>query len=63
MLIEQDRYFYQRKVPLDFQRTVGQKKWRAPLGDDFEIVFEKLKALRDEHTALLERLKMVSVQR
>ena len=57
MLIEHDRYFYQRKVPLEFQRAVGRKKWRAPLGSDFEIAFEKLKELRNEHDALLERLK------
>lgn len=56
MLIEHGRYFYQRKVPLDFQRAVGRKKWRAPLGDDFDSAFEKLKELRDEHTALLDKL-------
>ncbi len=31
MFVERGRYYYQRKVPLEFQSTVGCKKWRAPL--------------------------------
>ena len=57
MLIERGRYYYQRKVPLDFQRAVGRKKWRAALGNEFDTAFEKLKELRDEHTSLLNKLK------
>ena len=63
MLIEHDRYFYQRKVPLEFQRVIGRKKWRAPLGSDFEIAFEKLKELRNEHDALLREIKNPEMQR
>lgn len=57
MLIEHDRYFYQRKVPLEFQSVVGRKKWRAPLGADFDAAYEKLKVVRAEHDALLTKLK------
>ena len=57
MLIEHGRYFYQRKVPLEFQTAVGRKKWRAPLGDDFDTAYDRLREIRDEHTALLAKLK------
>lgn len=57
MLIEHDRYFYQRKVPLDFQRSVGRKKWRAPLGSDFDAAYTRLKVIEAEHDALLEKLQ------
>lgn len=57
MLIEHDRYFYQRKVPLDFRATIGRSKWRAPLGPDFEAAYDKLRIIKAEHDALLERLK------
>lgn len=63
MLVEHDRYFYQRKVPLEFQRVVGRKKWRAPLGSNFETAFEKLKELRDEHDALLKELNTPEARR
>ena len=56
MLIEHDRYFYQRKVPLEFQAAVGRKKWRAPLGSNFDDAYERLKALRGEHDELISRL-------
>jgi hypothetical protein len=56
MLIEHGRYFYQRKVPLEFQALIGRKKWRAPLGGDFDTAFERLKEVRIEHDALLALL-------
>ncbi len=39
MLVERGRYYYQRKVPLDLQPAVGVKKWRAPLGKDFDEAY------------------------
>ena len=51
------RYFYQRKVPLDFQRAVGRKKWRAPLGNDFDAAYTRLKDIKAEHDALLKQLQ------
>lgn len=57
MLVEHDRYFYQRKVPLEFQSAVGRKKWRAPLGADFDAAYDRLKIIREEHDTLLARLK------
>jgi integrase len=57
MLIEHGRYFYQRKVPLDFQAAVGRKKWRAPLGDDFDAAYDRLKEIRAEHDTLIAKLK------
>ncbi|MEP2028174.1 MAG: hypothetical protein ABJI96_05635 [Paracoccaceae bacterium] len=57
MLIEHGRYFYQRKVPLALQSVIGRKKWRAPLGDDFDQAYERLKSKRSEHDALLKRLE------
>lgn len=57
MLIEHGRYFYQRKVPLDFRATIGRSKWRAPLGPDFEAAYDKLRIIKAEHDALLDRLK------
>lgn len=56
MLIEHGRYFYQRKVPLAFQIAVGRKKWRAPLGANFEEAIDRLRVLRANHDALLDRL-------
>ena len=63
MLVEHGRYFDQRRVPLEFQSAIGRKKWRAPLGDDFAAAYDKLKELRDEHTALLAKLKDPEVRR
>lgn len=57
MLIEHDRYFYQREVPLEFQAAVGRKKWRAPLGGDFDAAYDRLKELRAEHDTLVAKLK------
>ncbi|MDA8584979.1 tyrosine-type recombinase/integrase [Rhodobacteraceae bacterium] len=57
MLIEHGRYFYQRKVPIAVQSVVGRKKWRAPLGNDFDDAYDRLKHLRDEHDALLKRIE------
>lgn len=57
MLIEHGRYFYQRKVPLEFQTAVGRKKWRAPLGDDFDTAYDRLKEIKSDHDTLLKRLK------
>lgn len=57
MLVEHGRYFYQRKVPLEFQRAIGRTKWRAPLGGDFDAAYDRLREIRDEHTALLAKLK------
>lgn len=56
MLIERGRYFYQRKIPLELQPAVGRKKWRSPLGQDFDQAYEKLRDLAKEHDALIERL-------
>jgi len=56
MLIEHKRYFYQRKVPLEFQAVVGRTKWRAPLGSDFDQAYERLKVIRKGHDDLLTRL-------
>ena len=57
MLIEHDRYYYQRKVPLEFQSAVGRKKWREPLGNDFDVAYDRLKVIKGEHDALLARIK------
>ena len=46
LLIEHGRYFYQRKVPLEFQALIGRKKWRAPLGGDFDLAYDRLRELR-----------------
>lgn len=62
MLIEHGRYFYQRKIPLEFQRTLGRKKWRAPLGADFDQAYTRLQEIRKEHDALLEGLKEPEAQ-
>ena len=56
MLVERGRYYYQRKVPLDLQPTVGRKKWRAPLGKDFEKAYDKLRTMKRGHDELIERL-------
>lgn len=56
MLIEHGRYFYQRKVPLKYQALIGRKKWRAPLGGNFDLAYEGLREVRAEHDALLTRL-------
>ncbi len=56
MLLEHDRYFYQRKVPLDLQPAVGRKKWRAPLGKDFDEAYGKLRDLKREHDTLIAKL-------
>ncbi|MEP6067613.1 MAG: phage integrase SAM-like domain-containing protein [Paracoccaceae bacterium] len=57
LLEEHDRYFYQRKVPLDLQLIVGRKKWRAPLGPDLESALVKLHALKGQHDVLIDELE------
>lgn len=57
MLIEHDRYYYQRKVPLEFQSAIGRKKWREPLGGQFDIAYDRLKVIRAEHDSLIAKLK------
>ncbi|WP_299548196.1 DUF6538 domain-containing protein [uncultured Tateyamaria sp.] len=56
MLLKHDRYFYQRKVPLDLQPVVGFKKWRAPLGKDLDEAYDKLRDLKQQHDALINEL-------
>lgn len=57
MLIEHGRFIYHRKVPLEFQSTVGRKKWRARMGDDCDTAYVRLKAIKDDHDTLSARLK------
>ena len=57
LLAERGRYFYQRKVPQHLQTALGCKKWRAPLGPDFEQACDKLRELRSEHDALIAKLE------
>ncbi|WP_047995026.1 DUF6538 domain-containing protein [Puniceibacterium sp. IMCC21224] len=57
LLFERGRYYYQRKVPLDFQDTLGAKKWRQPLGADYVPAVDRVRELTKEHDALLLSLK------
>lgn len=57
LLEEHDRYFYQRKVPLDLQSTVGTKKWRAPLGPDLNNALDKLREIKRQHDDLIDELE------
>lgn len=57
MLVERGRYYYQRKVPLDLQPAIGRKKWRAPLGKDFDEAYGRLRDLKHEHDTLIARLE------
>ncbi len=57
LLAERGRYFYQRKVPQHLQTVLGRKKWRAPLGADFDEACDRLKDLRREHDALIAKLE------
>ena len=52
-----DRYFYQRKVPLELQPIIGRKKWRAPLGPDVGQALDKLKEFKVEHDELISKLE------
>ena len=56
MLVERGRYYYQRKVPLDLQPAVGRKKWRAPLGKDFDEAYGRLRDLKHQHDTLIAKL-------
>ena len=57
LLAERGRYFYQRKVPQHLQTALGCKKWRAPLGADFDEACDRLRDLRSEHDALIAKLE------
>lgn len=56
LLEESDRYFYQRKVPLDLQPSVGVKKWRAPLGPDLDTALDRLREIKGQHDKLIDEL-------
>ncbi|MFK7751149.1 MAG: hypothetical protein AB8B51_01235 [Sedimentitalea sp.] len=56
MLIEHDRYFYQRKVPVALQPAVGRKKWRAPKGNNFDDAYDNLRKIKLEHDRLILNL-------
>ncbi len=56
MLVERGRYYYQCKVPLDLQRAIGIKKWRAPLGNDFDEAYDKLRDPKRQHETLISEL-------
>lgn len=57
LLAERGRYFYQRKVPKHLHTVLGCKKWRAPLGADFEEACDRLRDLRKEHDTLISKLE------
>ena len=57
LLFERGRYYYQRKVPLDFQDTIGTKKWRQPLGAEYLPAVDRVRKLTKEHDALLLSMK------
>ncbi len=57
LLAERGRYFYQKKVPQHLQTALGCKKWRAPLGSDFDEACDRLRDLRSEHDALIAKLE------
>ncbi|MGO4906987.1 DUF6538 domain-containing protein [Pseudorhodobacter sp. W20_MBD10_FR17] len=57
LLLERGRYYYQRKVPLDFHDVIGKKKWREALGPDHLPAVDRVRALTKEHDALLARLE------
>lgn len=57
LLFERGRYYYQRKVPLNFQEALGAKKWRQPLGAEYLLAVDRVRALTKEHDTLLLSLK------
>jgi len=57
LLLERGRFYYQRKVPLDFHDVVGTKKWRQPLGAEYLPAVDRVRALTKEHDALLLSLQ------
>jgi hypothetical protein len=57
LLFERGRYYYQRKVPLDFHDVIGIKKWREPVGADPLSAVDRVRTLAKEHDALLSLLK------
>lgn len=57
LLFERGRYYYQRKVPLDFHDVVGTKKWRQPLGAEYLPAVDRVRSLTKEHDALLQSLQ------
>ena len=57
LLFERGRYYYQRKVPLDFHEVIGTKKWRQPLGSEYLPAVDRVRALTKEHDALIQSLQ------
>ncbi|MDH5452419.1 MAG: hypothetical protein OEX14_03610, partial [Paracoccaceae bacterium] len=57
LLPERGRFYYQRRVPLDFQDAVGTKKWRKPVGGEYLTAVDEVRKLTKEHDALLATLK------
>lgn len=44
-------------MPQHLQTTLGCKKWRAPLGANFDDACDRLRELRSEHDALIAKLE------
>jgi len=57
LLFERGRYYYQRKVPLDFQDTLDAKKWRQPLGAEYLTAVDRVRELTKNHDDLLLSMK------
>lgn len=57
LLLERGRYYYQRKVPLLHQETVGKKKWRKPVGADYLLAVDEVRELTKQHNYLLAQLQ------
>jgi hypothetical protein len=54
---DRGRYYYRRKVPIEFQDSIGAKQWRVPVGVDYSAAVRQVLELTDEHDALLRRLQ------
>lgn len=55
--VDRGRYFYQRRIPQRFQRTLGQTFWRKPCGDvDYAKAVQLIVTWAEEHDELIASL-------
>lgn len=59
----QGRYRYNRHVPLDCREALGKRMWNLSLGKDYAPAIAKAVALKNEHDAMIARLKNPMEQR
>ena len=56
--IDRGRYFYQRRVPTMFQRSLNLKMWRRPCGNvSYSKAVQLIVTWAEEHDALIRRLR------